>query len=128
MRSGLSLPAACSEIDLSPDTVKGWLARGRREAEGDYRDFADQIEAARTAAHASPLGQDDLVALLEQAARRGSVRAISLLLQRVDRQEDRRGPYRGDDAGEWAAIYGESNGSRRFANPLDELDAGGAGD
>lgn len=121
VRAGLSLPDACREIELAPDTAKGWMARGRRESQTDYSDFADQVEAARTAAQARPLDEEDLVALLERAARRGSVRATALLLSRLDRAAQARPP---GTPPEWEEIYGP-DGSRTALNPLDQLDHGG---
>ena len=68
MRLGLGMPEACAEIALSLDTAKGWMARGRREPECEFGDFATAVAAAREAAEAQPLFEEDLIFLL----RRGS--------------------------------------------------------
>jgi len=87
-RAGVSFVDACRHAEISPDTGKTWLQRGRREESGDYRRFVDAIEEAREAATSTPLDEPALVGILENAARHGSVRATQLLLERLDKDRE----------------------------------------
>src|SRR4051794_18143486 len=70
--AGSTIEGAAGHADVPVDTVKSWLKRGRREAAGEYAEFATAVDAART----DPLSERELVAMLERAAvERGSVQA-----------------------------------------------------
>lgn len=91
LRAGVSVSDSCRFLDLAPGTVRNWLSRGRREQVGPYADFAAEVDAAREeVAHrvaAAGLSEEDLLRLMEAAARRGSVQAAKFLLGRLDRQD-----------------------------------------
>jgi transposase len=78
--AGLSLRDAARAADLSQQTVKGWLARGRKESEGEYHDFARAVEEARSSAAARPAPMDaaELAQVVSKMARAGSVQAAKL--------------------------------------------------
>jgi transposase len=77
---GVSFEEAATAAGLKVDTVKGWLARGRREDAGAYADFAAAVAAARAVARArpEPMGTDELERLVSEMARAGSVQAAKL--------------------------------------------------
>lgn len=85
---GLSLAEACASSDLREPTVKGWLARGRKEAEGAYADFARAVDEARSARkmpsqdELDELTEAEARLLLTRLARKGNVQAIKLFLDR----------------------------------------------
>ena len=91
LRSGLSLPEACSEVGLPPATVKSWLARGRREDQTEDAPFRGSGRG-RSYGRPGTSPREDIMGLLEAAAKKGSVRAIALLLGRIDRAAEARGP------------------------------------
>lgn len=89
---GVSLADAAHSEGAAPDTVKGWLRRGRREGTGHYGDFAAAVEKARERApdRSAPMDEDELRAVASEAARAGSVRALRLVwkMLRAERQGD----------------------------------------
>jgi transposase-like protein len=91
-----SLTQAAAEAGVSRRTLERWRAQGRNELEG--APFARlALEADRPAvATAESLSESDLIDLLEAQARRGSVRAIELLLARRAKAPAKTQP-RGDD-------------------------------
>jgi hypothetical protein len=111
--AGASVEAAAHAAGVSPRAVQGWIARGRRELAADqdtpHAMFARALDAARAAVVERGLSQKDLVGLLEVQARKGSVRACALLLERrwERREPDKIDPFRELD--EWAEIYGGDN-------------------
>lgn len=80
LTAGGSLTQAAAEAGVSRRTLERWRAQGRDAL--DRAPFARlALEADRPAlAAAEPLNESDLIELLEAQARRGSVRAIELLL------------------------------------------------
>ena len=58
-----------------------WAARGR-QGDPEASEFAERFDALREGRGDEPLTDDELVGLLERSARRGSVRAIQMLLER----------------------------------------------
>ena len=95
LAAGGSLTQAAAEAGVSRRTLERWRAQGRDEL--DRAPFARlALEADRPAlAAAEPLSESDLIELLEAQARRGSVRAIELLLAR--RAKASAGAPRADD-------------------------------
>jgi hypothetical protein len=77
---GVSFEEAATAAGLKVDTVKGWLARGRREDAGEYADFAAAVAAARAVARAAPAPMDaaELARVVSETARAGSVQAMKL--------------------------------------------------
>jgi hypothetical protein len=60
-------------------TIRRWIRRDKRSRSRSTGRLVDAIDATEGR---GPLGQDDLIYLLEREARKGSVRAIELLLRR----------------------------------------------
>jgi len=81
IRAGMTIAEAARDVDVPEPTVKRWLVRGRKEEGSVYARLAGDVDAFRAEVK-EPLGRDDLVPMLEVAARRGSVQAIKLLLER----------------------------------------------
>ena len=78
--AGVSLSDAARAAEVREATVKGWLTRGRREASGDYSDFARRVDEARAAAEErpEPMGTDELAIVVSEMVRKGSVQAAKL--------------------------------------------------
>ena len=82
---GASFAAAAAAAGVKVPTAKTWLARGRREPSGAYRDFADAVERARAGVGSTASGSGvpdrvETLQLLSTAARRGSVQAMRELI------------------------------------------------
>src|SRR4051812_11924849 len=75
--AGASLEDACRHAGLPSDTLKSWLRRGHREKSTEFAAFADAVRAARR----EPLSEHEVVVLLGQRARGGSVTACVALLR-----------------------------------------------
>jgi len=82
IEAGVSIEEASERVGVTPKTVRRWVLRGEHGEDDAAGSFADALEAARVRAVA-PLGEADLVRVLEAAARRGSIRAAELLLRRL---------------------------------------------
>jgi transcriptional regulator with XRE-family HTH domain len=96
LAAGGSLNQAAEKARVSRRTLERWRNQGRAELEHASPIARLALEADRPAAVAAgPLSEADLVALLEAQARRGSVRAIELLLVRVAKEPA--GTLREDD-------------------------------
>lgn len=78
MRAGLSLTDACTQADLSENTVKGWLKRGRSGSDSDYAAFAAAVDEARESAATAAMDVDEFMEHLNSAVRAGSVQAMKL--------------------------------------------------
>ena len=78
VEEGASIAAAAAEVGISPQTVSTWRTKGRA-GQPVYKEFAERLDSI---GDGPPLTEEDLIELLEQAARRGSLRAIQLLLTR----------------------------------------------
>lgn len=81
MEAGRNVEQACAAVEVSRSTVSKWAARGR-QGDREASEFAERFDSLREGRGDEPLTDDDLVALLERSARRGSVRAIQMLLER----------------------------------------------
>jgi transposase len=92
--AGLSYVDAARAAGVKPNTAKSWLARGRRESEGPYREFVAAVEQARERAQSrpEPMDEDELAVVVSEAARAGSVAAMKL------RWEQLRVPRDGSEA------------------------------
>lgn len=87
VEAGVSIAEASARAGVPERTVHKWLSRGRYEVGTPHARFARAIDGV-TDAEAPHLREDDLVRLLERAARRGSVSAMRALLERrVDQRE-----------------------------------------
>jgi transcriptional regulator with XRE-family HTH domain len=83
LAAGGSLNQAAEKARVSRRTLERWRNQGRAELEHASPIARLALEADRPAAVAAgPLSEAELVELLEAQARRGSVRAIELLLAR----------------------------------------------
>jgi hypothetical protein len=83
LAAGGSLARAAEKAGVTRRTLERWRVQGRAELEQATPLARLALEADRPAARVpEPLGESDLVELLEAQARRGSVRAIELLLAR----------------------------------------------
>lgn len=80
---GHSQQEACAEVGVSPATISRWRLAGRAGRSDEAVMFAGRLDAVVEGTCAVRLTEDDLVRLLEQAARRGSVTAIRTLLDRI---------------------------------------------
>lgn len=118
VEAGVSLEQASEKVGVSVKTINRWVHRGHAGLDGVAGAFAEQLDAARNG-DTGPLTEEDLYRLLERAARRGSVRAIKLLLERFEREEEMgRRPDRIDELIETRRL-------RLLAelDPFDQLDA-----
>jgi hypothetical protein len=84
VRAGCSIDEAARQHGVNVHTVRSWLARGRKDAEGRYGGFAAAVDAvrglrrlpARSELGAMSLGE--LEGLLAEKIRAGSVPAMQL--------------------------------------------------
>jgi transposase-like protein len=107
VREGVSISDAARGNDVSPDTVKGWLKKGRNDPDGPYSEFADLVDDALDFVRGM-LGDEEtepgdvipsraeLIRRLDAASKKGSVRATQLLLEARAR-EDAEGGTEDDD-------------------------------
>lgn len=100
---GLTFADAAAAAGIKRATAKGWLARGRREEEGAYADFAAAVERAREAAQAprDPMTEAELRLVVSEFARAGNVQAMKLY---------------------WEFILADRKRRPTTADPLAELD------
>jgi transposase len=79
VRAGASFEDAARVAEISHNTAKTWLTRGRK-GEKRYQPFAVAIDAARAEAaeRPEPMDEDELLVVVSEAARRGSVQAMKL--------------------------------------------------
>lgn len=97
--AGISLADASREVNVRLGTVKGWLKRGRSEAETDYAEFAQRVEQARQGAaeRPQPMDADELAAVVSQMARKGSVQAAKLRWEMLRALEEAPEPAETDE-------------------------------
>ncbi len=82
--AGASVADAARRAGVREETLKGWLARGRREDLGPFATFAADVSEARRRAQQSP-GQMSVAEWrehVERAVRGGSVQAMKLWADR----------------------------------------------
>lgn len=79
---GRNVQEAAAEVGVTTTTVYRWADKGRFEEDTDRAEFSERFHAIQTGTNEKRLGKDDLIVLLEKSARRGSVQAIKLLLER----------------------------------------------
>jgi hypothetical protein len=72
---------AAAEFGVERRTLRRWMQLGRERPGTVYGELVKAVELA-TARDDGRLTEKDVVVLLEKAARRGSVRAMELLLRR----------------------------------------------
>lgn len=81
VRKGLPITYAGPLVGMDPSTVKRWLARGKREPDGVYRDFFAAIKTAQSEFVQSRMGR------ISQAADDGTWTAAAWLLERLYAEE-----------------------------------------
>lgn len=85
---GATLNDASREVGLSSQTVNHWLKRGRKEPDGLYGRFAAGVDAGRAASKAveGPMDELELAVVVSRAARKGSVQAMKLRDDMLERE------------------------------------------
>jgi transposase len=118
LERGDSIEDACADVGISRATVTKWAARGRRPDAPDdgSAEFAFRFDELREGRNEPSLSQDDVIRLLEKAARKGSVQAMKHLIDRPWEKKD--GASDGQDAPEaeqdpFAALEGNELAQRR---------------
>jgi hypothetical protein len=96
---GVSLADAAVAESARPETVRGWLRRGRRENAGPYADFAAGIDQARSEAESrpEPMDADELAHVVSEQARKGSVQAMKLRWEMLRAPDPEREGVKDDD-------------------------------
>jgi hypothetical protein len=96
MEAGQTVEQACAAAGVGRATVTRWVRAGRKpDAPADVREFSRRYSELREAARPSNgngnghglLTDEQLLAVLEDSARRGSAEAAKMLLSRRQRQE-----------------------------------------
>jgi transposase len=116
LETGRNIEEACADVGVSRATVTKWAAKGRRPgATDDSVEFAFRLDEIRDGQRDANLNDDDLVRLLEKQARKGSVRAIQLLLERPweKKSADTDGPDTEQEQDPFAALEGDQLAQRR---------------
>jgi hypothetical protein len=108
--TGLSIADSSRTVGVNHKTVKNWLARGRGEGEGPYREFAEAVDGARrTAKQRKPMSLDELRGVVSMTALNGSVAAQKLYWEMLRAYEE-------------PDIPDEPEGDEEEDNPFSELD------
>ncbi len=102
---GASFKDACREMGVQEKTVRNWLARGRKEDDGKYAEFATIFDTAKEEVEQQegPLTREEWEVLTSRAARAGSVQALKLYDEYL-----RRGGEGEDDEDDFDALDGET--------------------
>jgi len=87
---GLTQADIARELDIRLPTLKKWIARGRREDSGEYADFSRAYDAARleSKSRPEPMDEAELLIVVSEAARRGSVQAMKLRWEMICAERD----------------------------------------
>jgi hypothetical protein len=87
---GLTFKEAAAAAGIKVPTAQGWLARGKRETKGDYAEFADAVERAKSGPGIEAMTPEEHRLKVSEIARRGSVQALKLYWEiiRADREGD----------------------------------------
>jgi hypothetical protein len=90
LERGDSIEDACADIGISRATITKWAARGRKSdaaTDDGSAEFAFRFDEIREGLGESSLSRDDVLKLLEKAARNGSVQAQKILLERLEKKD-----------------------------------------
>lgn len=89
--AGLSHQDACRAVGVSYPSLKAWMKRGRA-GDDEYAEFVQALEQAREQAKArpEPMDEEELLRVVSEAARKGSVQAMKLRWEMIlaDRNAD----------------------------------------
>jgi hypothetical protein len=91
LEAGRNVEEACADVGVSRSTISKWAARGRSGEDTDAAAFAERFDAVREGHTDASLTEADVLRLVERAARRGSVTAMKVLLDRFRRQAESKG-------------------------------------
>lgn len=80
LECGRNVSEAAEAVGVTRQTVANWRNRGRLNEGPDYAEFAERMDAIGV--QDDGLSQADLIRMLEKQARKNSIRAIQLLLER----------------------------------------------
>lgn len=76
---GATLKDAAAAADLNAGTVDNWLARGRKDDDGDYYEFSQVIDGLRgDKLKAEPMTEEELREVVSITAQAGNVQAQRL--------------------------------------------------
>jgi transposase len=117
LERGFCIEEACADVGISRVTVTKWAARGRGPNPPDdgSAEFAYRLDEIREGKRELRLSQQDVVRLLENAARKGSVQAMKALLERPwERQADEPDQDK-DQQDPFSALPGDELAQRRAA-------------
>jgi hypothetical protein len=87
---GFNFVEAAEGAGIKKGTARGWLARGRRESEGEYADFAEAVERARAGQKIEAMTTEEHRQKVSEVARRGNVQALKLYWEMI--LADRKSP------------------------------------
>lgn len=91
IEAGRTLEAACADVEIARGTVQKWRARGRQDESGEWAVFAERLDGLLQGTGPERLAEEDVIGLVEAAARRGSVTAMKVLLDRFKEARERDG-------------------------------------
>ncbi len=96
---GLTIAEAAKGAGIATKTAKNWLAKGRKEGDGPYADFAASVDEARTEhdEKEEPLDYDELKLVVSKSAKGGSVSAQKLLYEMLQRESKEGGSGEEED-------------------------------
>lgn len=90
---GRSLTDACANAGVPRSTANNWLDLGRQDlldgVDSERAEFARQYDQAKERGTSARLSEEDLTMLLEGSAVNGSVQATKLLLDRIDKANEK---------------------------------------
>ncbi len=87
---GLTFRDAARQLEVGEKTVRNWLAKGRGEDSGPHAEFAAAYDSARTEAEElkEPMDREELLLIVSEAARKGSVQAMKLMEEMLRRGQE----------------------------------------
>jgi hypothetical protein len=113
LETGRNVEEACAAVGVGRATVTRWAATGRADpGRAEHAAFADRYDAIREGRGDAGLAVVDVVRLLERAARAGSVQAMKLLLDRLDRTDSQE-TTADSERDPFTALEGDELGRRR---------------
>jgi hypothetical protein len=87
---GMTFKESVEAAGIKIPTAQGWLARGKRESDGDYADFAAAVERAKASLGVEAMTAEEHRQKVSEVARRGNVQALKLYWEMIlaDRNPD----------------------------------------